>query len=260
MTARTVERLAGRTGWAVRPTADRRSAGRALRPPTFRYRATPGVSRRGFAAASGVLSERLNQARRAWAERAYSLRAGGCAACLLRYPRPGHDRWARGRPTTDEAWLGTVSAEGWQGDDRSASLSVAELAILSNGRRVLLHEERGFTLGIQPSGDPLSGLITSVLERDVLAVVLPDDRDDDPRRSTRTTGSPGCAPSAAWRSPLTSFGGCRTWWSSAVGCLKPWQPHVTTRDRAGESRRPALVDADGGQNAIPPRSATMTRR
>jgi hypothetical protein len=68
-------------------------------------------------------------------------------------------------------------AEGWHGDDRSASFSVAELAILGDGRRVLLHDERGFTLGIRPSGDPLSVLTAPVLERQVLATVLPDDDD-----------------------------------------------------------------------------------
>jgi hypothetical protein len=64
-------------------------------------------------------------------------------------------------------------------DDASASFDVAEFAICDDGTRVLLHEERGFTLGGGPSRDPWSGLSAEFLERDVLTTVLPDDDDTD---------------------------------------------------------------------------------
>jgi hypothetical protein len=58
------------------------------------------------------------------------------------------------------------------------SFSVAELAVLGDGRRVLLHEERGFTTAPWPPGDPWAGLTAATLEHDVLMTVLPDD--DEP--------------------------------------------------------------------------------
>jgi hypothetical protein len=64
-------------------------------------------------------------------------------------------------------------------DDASASFDVAEFAIVDDGTRVLLHEERGFTLGGGPGRDPWSGLTAEILERDVLTTVLPDDDDTD---------------------------------------------------------------------------------
>lgn len=64
-------------------------------------------------------------------------------------------------------------------DDASVSFDVAEFAICDGGARVLLHEERGFTVGGGPSGDPWSGLSVEMLERDVLTTVLPDDDDTD---------------------------------------------------------------------------------
>ena len=62
-------------------------------------------------------------------------------------------------------------------DDGSVSFDVAELAVLDDGRRVLLHEERGFTIGGGSSRDPWSGLSRELLERSVLTTVLPDDDD-----------------------------------------------------------------------------------
>jgi hypothetical protein len=64
-------------------------------------------------------------------------------------------------------------------DDASASFDVAEFAIVDDGTRVLLHEQRGFTVGGGPSRDPWSGLTAAILERDVLTTVLPDDDDTD---------------------------------------------------------------------------------
>jgi hypothetical protein len=63
---------------------------------------------------------------------------------------------------------------------RSQSFSVSEFVTLEDGRRVILHEDRGFTLGLGSSGESGSGDIREhetleSLTRDVLNVVLPDD-------------------------------------------------------------------------------------
>lgn len=61
------------------------------------------------------------------------------------------------------------------GDDgRSQSFWVSEFALLANGRRIVLHEERGFTIG-SPSGDVRTGLTPDAITQNVLNVVLPDD-------------------------------------------------------------------------------------
>lgn len=56
---------------------------------------------------------------------------------------------------------------------------MAEFAVLDDGRRVTLHEDRGFTLGVRSSGvggaDLREHLTLDDLTRDVLNVVLPDD-------------------------------------------------------------------------------------
>jgi hypothetical protein len=64
-------------------------------------------------------------------------------------------------------------------DDASVSFDIAEFALLDDGTRVLLHEERGLTVGGGPSRDPWSGLTTEILVRGVLTTVLPDDDDTD---------------------------------------------------------------------------------
>jgi hypothetical protein len=63
---------------------------------------------------------------------------------------------------------------------RSQSFSVSEFVTLEDGRRVILHEDRGFTIGLRSSGGSGSGDIQGhetleSLTRDVLNVVLPDD-------------------------------------------------------------------------------------
>ena len=63
---------------------------------------------------------------------------------------------------------------------RSQSFSVSEFVTLEDGRRVILHEARGFTIGWRSSGGSGSGDIrgNETLEnmtRSVLTVVLPDD-------------------------------------------------------------------------------------
>ena len=62
------------------------------------------------------------------------------------------------------------------GDEGSQSFSVGEFALLDDGRRVMLHSDRGFTLGA-PEGKVKDGLTAESLTQDVLNVVLPDDDD-----------------------------------------------------------------------------------
>ncbi len=57
---------------------------------------------------------------------------------------------------------------------RSASFRVAEFALFADGRRVVLHEERGFS-GTTSSGDPWRNLTLAGLEADVRTTVLPDE-------------------------------------------------------------------------------------
>ncbi|MDG4772427.1 hypothetical protein [Solwaraspora sp. WMMD792] len=62
------------------------------------------------------------------------------------------------------------------------SSSVGEFVMLDDGRRVLLHQDRGFTLGrrsaraARPDADPVDEPRESVT-RSVLTVVLPDDEE-----------------------------------------------------------------------------------
>jgi hypothetical protein len=67
-------------------------------------------------------------------------------------------------------------------DPRGQSFRVSEFATLEDGRRVLLHEDRGFTGSVRSTGeskppDARWGLTLETLTRDVLTVVLPDDDD-----------------------------------------------------------------------------------
>lgn len=78
--------------------------------------------------------------------------------------------------------LGAICDLGPQhpGGTGSQSFSVSEFATLENGRRVLLHEDRGFTIGWRSTGEPHSGGAPVNETRDtitqtVLTVVLPDD-------------------------------------------------------------------------------------
>jgi len=58
------------------------------------------------------------------------------------------------------------------------SFVVNEFADLADGRRLTLHEERGFTIGGGPTpSDPWRSLTLEHLERDVRTTVLPDDDD-----------------------------------------------------------------------------------
>ena len=66
------------------------------------------------------------------------------------------------------------------GQTRSQSFSVSEFVALEDGRRVLLHEDRGFTIGGRSTAEPGSGDLRrhqtlESLTEDVLTAVLPDD-------------------------------------------------------------------------------------
>jgi hypothetical protein len=62
---------------------------------------------------------------------------------------------------------------------RSQSFSVSEFVTLEDGRRVILHEDRGFTIGLgssrETTADLRRGLTLEVLTRQALNVLLPDD-------------------------------------------------------------------------------------
>ena len=66
---------------------------------------------------------------------------------------------------------------------RGVSFVVHEFAVLADGRRLTLHEERGFTTGVTLArrgpmpGDYWRPLTLEELERDVRTTVLPDDDD-----------------------------------------------------------------------------------
>ena len=65
-------------------------------------------------------------------------------------------------------------------DARDKSFSVSEFATLDDGRRVILHEDRGFTIGLRSTGrsdpgDLRESLTLDSLTQDVLNTVLPDD-------------------------------------------------------------------------------------
>jgi hypothetical protein len=63
-------------------------------------------------------------------------------------------------------------------DRRTQSFSVSEFALLHDGRRVILHDDRGFTIGAPAGQGGVRGFETAEsLERDVLNAVLPDDDD-----------------------------------------------------------------------------------
>jgi hypothetical protein len=60
------------------------------------------------------------------------------------------------------------------------SFAVSEFVTLEDGRHVILHEDRGFTIGVRTTGesapgDPREHETLESLTRDVLNVVLPDD-------------------------------------------------------------------------------------
>lgn len=65
-------------------------------------------------------------------------------------------------------------------DSRSQSFSVSEFVMLEDGRRLILHKDRGFTIGWRSSGEAASDEIrkhetAANITQNVLNVVRPDD-------------------------------------------------------------------------------------
>jgi hypothetical protein len=59
-------------------------------------------------------------------------------------------------------------------DERSQGFDLSELLMLADGTRVVLHSDRGYTIG-SPFGPVVEGLTATEIERDVLNVLIPDD-------------------------------------------------------------------------------------
>ncbi len=69
-----------------------------------------------------------------------------------------------------------LGTRGFDDDGRSQSFWVSEFARLANGRRVILHEDRGFTIGIGSGAGAVQDCLTpDIITRNALSVVLPDD-------------------------------------------------------------------------------------
>jgi len=62
-----------------------------------------------------------------------------------------------------------------------ANFRVSEYAVLDDGSEVVLHAERGFSAGVQggEDADIWKHMTAAGIERDVLAVVLPDDAEQN---------------------------------------------------------------------------------
>lgn len=61
-------------------------------------------------------------------------------------------------------------------DGREHSFRISEFALLENGERIILHDERGYT-GRISSGDIWAHETVERITRDVLTALLPDDDD-----------------------------------------------------------------------------------
>jgi hypothetical protein len=88
----------------------------------------------------------------------------------------------RDEPPTPVVRLGALCGLRRSGADDATTQSfwVSEVATLADGRRVVLHDERGFTVGARGARPDLRrGLTRESLVRDVLTVVLPDDDVDE---------------------------------------------------------------------------------
>lgn len=75
------------------------------------------------------------------------------------------------------AWCELVPPEWSTASPGSISFDVHEFAVLADGRRLVLHRERGFSLS--GGSDPWAFLTASDLEADVRTTVLPDEDGDD---------------------------------------------------------------------------------
>jgi hypothetical protein len=74
------------------------------------------------------------------------------------------------------AWCEHVPPERAQVSPGSACFEVAEFAVLDDGRRILLHAERGFAVSRSTRDDPWTWLTAEGIRSDVLTTVLPDDQ------------------------------------------------------------------------------------
>jgi hypothetical protein len=79
-------------------------------------------------------------------------------------------------------------------DARSQSFSVSEVVTLEDGRRVTLHRDRGFTIGLGSRSERYEDLragetVDSIIQ-DVLNVVLPDDDEEAAVETTLGHGWP----------------------------------------------------------------------
>jgi hypothetical protein len=88
------------------------------------------------------------------------------------------------------AWCDLVPEAEYGGSPGGLSFSVSEFAVMDDGRRLMLHAERGWTQWVRTAGppgqppteqplDPWSMMTRDSVVQDALNVVLPDD-DDDP--------------------------------------------------------------------------------
>ncbi len=81
------------------------------------------------------------------------------------------------------AWCDLVPEHESSASPGSVSFRVDEFAVLTDGRRLILHSgERGFGVSgpTRPSTrDPLAGMTKQQIERDVLNTVLPDEDDGE---------------------------------------------------------------------------------
>ena len=93
---------------------------------------------------------------------------------------------------TEDEYRRQLAAQGWPVDEveeavehfgRGISFRVAEFALRADGRRLTLHDERGFTTSAHEAGrsaplDPWPRLTLEQLEQDVRTTVLPDDAEE----------------------------------------------------------------------------------
>lgn len=65
-------------------------------------------------------------------------------------------------------------------DDQAQSFWISEFALLADGRHVILHEDRGFTIGLGCGDTVQEGLTSEILTHTVLTLVRPDDDSEKP--------------------------------------------------------------------------------
>jgi hypothetical protein len=63
--------------------------------------------------------------------------------------------------------------------DPAQGFAISEFVLLENGRRIILHNERGVTIGTSGPGPARSKMDANSIVSSVLGAVLPDDVEDD---------------------------------------------------------------------------------